>query len=788
MAITKTLGTLTTPVPSIQTQTQTAFSENADNAFIYLGDLAPDINIFTGQANTLQTDVNAKQVTASSAATTATDQATASSNSATASATSETNSANSATASATSAGQSEASRLLVDKLYLGAKASDPTLDNQGAALQAGASYLNTVGGKIRAYTGSAWIDGISAIAGVSSVDGQTGAVTAISLEWSSKTIYITQSATAVITNFDSYITYSVSALLGTVSVSGNTLNYTAPGTAGSEVITINGRDISFDILAAGIEAPTVQSPANGSTDNNGSVIVSLSSFVVTPAGFDSHVGTRLLVATDSSFTTVIADISITTGDLTAPTVTGLTESTIYYAKAYYYGSTLQSDYSASIQFTTKATFGGLIGTAGGQGFGAGVYADEADAAFIALNLTGMTGYTDPASVNYGNYQHTNSSVMTCVPKHYVRIGNTGAAEYATYGANTIEVAGIDQFSDTASATTAGYFLPRAFINNGVEQSAVFVDKYLLSKSGTDAVSVKGGNSIGLTATAGYTPSDGFITGCTGILADSVILCRSRGTGYNQTTAFIYGMLSVLATAHAQAATAATYCAWYDAAGTTNFPKGCNSSLADINDAAVTYTVSPDDAAKGLTGSASNLAKTAHNGQSCGVVDLNGLVFEPALGVSSWGADALATTAIANDDIYVLKTSVDVATLTDGWGATTDAWGDATHMATLYDPITTAHDLGSVVGAVYWGSGANAVFDASSDLCGFIPKDDTSTDATGTNQFGNDYMYCANKENLFPMVGGNWRGGAIVGVFYRYFYYSRSYDNNNAGARASAYAS
>ncbi len=185
MAITKTLVTLTTPVPSIQTQTQTAFSENADNAFIYLRDLAPDINTLTTQANTLQTDVNAKQVTASSAATTATDQATASSNSATASATSETNSANSATASATSAGQSEASRLLVDKLYLGAKASDPTLDNQGAALQAGASYLNTVGGKIRAYTGSAWIDGISAIAGVSSLNGEVGDVTLALNDWTS---------------------------------------------------------------------------------------------------------------------------------------------------------------------------------------------------------------------------------------------------------------------------------------------------------------------------------------------------------------------------------------------------------------------------------------------------------------------------------------------------------------------------------------------------------------------------------------------------------------------------
>ncbi len=71
MAITKTLGTLTTPVPSIQTQTQTAFSENADNAFIYLGDLAPDINIFTGQANALAVEVNTDAATASSAALTA---------------------------------------------------------------------------------------------------------------------------------------------------------------------------------------------------------------------------------------------------------------------------------------------------------------------------------------------------------------------------------------------------------------------------------------------------------------------------------------------------------------------------------------------------------------------------------------------------------------------------------------------------------------------------------------------------------------------------------------------
>ena len=65
----------------------------------------------------------------------------------------------------------------MDKRYLGAKASAPTLDNQGAALQAGAVYYNTTTSKVMTWSGSAWVEGISAVAGVSSVNGQTGAVT-----------------------------------------------------------------------------------------------------------------------------------------------------------------------------------------------------------------------------------------------------------------------------------------------------------------------------------------------------------------------------------------------------------------------------------------------------------------------------------------------------------------------------------------------------------------------------------------------------------------------------------
>jgi hypothetical protein len=44
-----------------------------------------------------------------------------------------------------------------DDRYLGAKTSDPTLDNDGDALVAGALYFNSVAGEMRLYTGSAWV-------------------------------------------------------------------------------------------------------------------------------------------------------------------------------------------------------------------------------------------------------------------------------------------------------------------------------------------------------------------------------------------------------------------------------------------------------------------------------------------------------------------------------------------------------------------------------------------------------------------------------------------------------
>jgi hypothetical protein len=61
------------------------------------------------------------------------------------------NAANSARDAALSATDS------FDDTYLGAKANDPTLDNDGDALNAGDLYYNTSAGNLKYYTGSAWV-------------------------------------------------------------------------------------------------------------------------------------------------------------------------------------------------------------------------------------------------------------------------------------------------------------------------------------------------------------------------------------------------------------------------------------------------------------------------------------------------------------------------------------------------------------------------------------------------------------------------------------------------------
>ena len=84
--------------------------------------------------------------------------------------------ASAASDSAASASSSAAFASESARLFLGAKSAPPTVDNDGNPLILGMRYYDTRTGKERVYGNTGWEDGISAVAGVSSFNGMTGAV------------------------------------------------------------------------------------------------------------------------------------------------------------------------------------------------------------------------------------------------------------------------------------------------------------------------------------------------------------------------------------------------------------------------------------------------------------------------------------------------------------------------------------------------------------------------------------------------------------------------------------
>ena len=90
---------------------------------------------------------------ASSASTSASNAATSASNAST----SATNASNSATSAASSAASALAAFDSFDDRYLGAKASDPSVDNDGDPLTAGDLYWNTTLSVMKVYTGTVWV-------------------------------------------------------------------------------------------------------------------------------------------------------------------------------------------------------------------------------------------------------------------------------------------------------------------------------------------------------------------------------------------------------------------------------------------------------------------------------------------------------------------------------------------------------------------------------------------------------------------------------------------------------
>lgn len=115
-------------------------------------------------------------------------------------------------------------------VYLGAKANDPTLRNDGSALQAGDLYFNTTNNEMRVYEGTLWQSGFAGTLSVQRFSGD-----------GSDTTFTLSSAPAGENNTQIYIS-GVYQQKDTYSLSGTTITFSiAPpsGTDNIEVVTIS---------------------------------------------------------------------------------------------------------------------------------------------------------------------------------------------------------------------------------------------------------------------------------------------------------------------------------------------------------------------------------------------------------------------------------------------------------------------------------------------------------------------------------------------------------------------
>lgn len=313
---------------------------------------------------------------------------------------------------------------------------------------------------------------------------------------------------------------------------------------------------------------------------------------------------------------------------------------------------------------------GTIGTPGKVGFGVGIAPGQAH----ALGYTPLPGCYDRFSPNYGNYAYTDGSIMVWVPAFRMRLASPDSPRYALYGANCVDVLPVTAHASEAAANAEGFYLHRAFIHAGVVQPGFFYDKYKCSNNAGVASSLFMGIPLVASPQAGQVGFASLDGAPAANLSGSIAAARTRGPQFFPATVFMRDALAVLAMAHAQAATSTDACAWYDPAGVRNFPLGCNSNaLSDINDTSLTFTSAGSSAQPNmpLTGSASVLAKTTHNGQACGIADVNG---------TTWDVNPGVTTIVATKNISGATRTNPVTLTVAAHGLTTGAIVQAVSMA------------------------------------------------------------------------------------------------------------
>lgn len=408
-----------------------------------------------------------------------------------------------------------------------------------------------------------------------------------------------------------------------------------------------------------------------------------------------------------------------------------------------------------------------IGYPGTVGFGVGAVKN------YPAHLTPMSGYEDIASPNYGNLVTANGAVFVCIPKFYYKWDN-----------NDLYISPFQK---------DGYALPRAFIDGGLEKSAFYRSKYMLSNEAGVATSKPLTNPM--SSHSSHNPFSGLTAVDVNNYAAAYDVCKTLGTEFFASTLFQEYAIFLISYA---AGKARTNCAFADIA--PYFPRGNNNNaLGDVNDPSVKF-ISDGYSACAKTGSASNFAKSTHNGQACGIADVNGNMWRITSGLTRAGLTDIDSSQDTNgvDYFFVLKESFKASELTSGWTAddtlTKSAFGSLAYLEGVNSPYekVTINEFNANPATTYLGNGTNQVFGFSTSritseykISNLGIAKATGRSSVGTKEFGNDRFHSMHRSNLSPIVGGAWDNVGDAGLDVNLSDY-RLGSNSSVGVCASTY--
>ena len=403
-----------------------------------------------------------------------------------------------------------------------------------------------------------------------------------------------------------------------------------------------------------------------------------------------------------------------------------------------------------------------IGIVGRQGFGVS-FPDATEDELAAIGMTPMNGTYDKTSDNYGNFMSNNGGVFVYIPHYYVRYGEQTEADYDVYGANVLGVKSHDAYNSEAEANADGYFSPRAFYDgsDSVNQQGFFMQKYEPWARTIDGVI--------------YPYGDGSARGMVNIIPpDMMTRARNLGSDYFVASYFMHQAMDTITLLQGQHSTGTANCAWWKSRGGANYPNNGWSTT--------------------------NPQLYSHNGQKNGVMGVSNFTWEFCLGVTTSGTSATqGQTVVTNNKIYLLKPTVKIKDLTNGFGGPADAWGTTANLLENYDEFdTTDHFVLTSSRTWYWGNGnnqmyispiKNGVLDAKArDSFMLIPNTEQSVSSSANTMMGACLSYtnpCTQNlalyvhgENIYTSGGQN--------VFSRNFNTWRVYSSVIDSFRCGAY--